>query len=191
MHDMASWLRVKPMYAFDAARFTPGWAEAARQARASGALTVVRMPGGFNEPRELMGEEELCVAYYEQPELIHDMLATMGAMCEQVLDIVSREVTVDVLTVPVDMAGKSGPLAGPMQIRDFIAPYYHRCWDLLASRGAQLFQQDSDGNMDARHPGISRRGHQLHVPHGAGGRHGYRAGAPAIRQPPGGDGRHR
>jgi uroporphyrinogen-III decarboxylase len=46
------------------------------------------------------------------------------------------------------MAGKSGPLAGPEQIREFIAPYYRRIWDLLRNRGARLFDQDSDGDMN-------------------------------------------
>jgi uroporphyrinogen-III decarboxylase len=46
------------------------------------------------------------------------------------------------------MAGKSGPLAGPSQIREFIRPYYRKIWDLLHDRGAQLFDQDSDGDMN-------------------------------------------
>jgi uroporphyrinogen-III decarboxylase len=55
---------------------------------------------------------------------------------------------VDLLSVHEDMAGKSGPLAGPKQIKEFIGPYYRRIWDLLAERGARVFDQDSDGNMN-------------------------------------------
>lgn len=146
--DMASWLRLKPKYDFSEARFADGWAEKARQARANGALVVVGIPGGFDEPRQLLGEENACLAYYEQPELMHDMLETIGRTAERVLDRVSREVQVDVLSVHEDMAGKSGSLAGPSQIRDFIGPYYRRIWDMLQTRGARLFQQDSDGNMN-------------------------------------------
>jgi len=51
------------------------------------------------------------------------------------------------LTVHEDLAGKSGPLAGPIQVKEFIAPYYRRIWDMLKSRGARLFDQDSDGNI--------------------------------------------
>jgi uroporphyrinogen-III decarboxylase len=54
---------------------------------------------------------------------------------------------VDILSVHEDMAGRSGPMVGPGQVREFIAPYYRRVWDLLAGRGARLFDQDSDGNM--------------------------------------------
>ena len=47
-----------------------------------------------------------------------------------------------------DMAGKSGPLAGTAQIRPFITPYYGKIWGLLQERGARLFEQDSDGDMN-------------------------------------------
>lgn len=75
------------------------------------------------------------------------MLDTMQKTAIQVLDRVSKAVQIDLLFVHEDMAGKSGPLAGPRQIREFIAPYYRAVWDLLQSRGAQLFDQDSDGDM--------------------------------------------
>lgn len=162
--DMDSWLRLKPKYEFAETRFAAGWAEQARADRAAGALVVVGMPGGFDMPRQLLGEETACLAYYEQPELMHDMLDTIGRTAERVLDRVSREVRVDVLSVHEDMAGKSGPLAGPSQIREFIAPYYRRIWDMLRSRGARLFQQDSDGNMNSVIPAFLDAGLNCMLP---------------------------
>jgi len=112
-------------------------------------VVTVQVPGGYNEPRELMGEEALALAYYDQPELVHDILQTIGTTAVQVLDQVTRVVPVDQLVVHEDMAGRSGPLAGPRQVREFIAPYYRRVWELMQDRGARLFGQDSDGNMNA------------------------------------------
>jgi len=146
--DMDSWLRFKPKYEFSEARFAEGWADAAREARDNDSLIVVGIPGGFDEPRQLMGEEGLCLAYYQQPELVHDILETIGETCERVLDRVSREVQVDQLSVHEDLAGKSGSMIGPKQIEEFVKPYYRRSWDLLASRGARIFGQDSDGNLN-------------------------------------------
>jgi uroporphyrinogen decarboxylase len=51
------------------------------------------------------------------------------------------------LMVHEDFAGKSGPLVGPRQVHQFIAPYYRRVWNLLRSRGARLFWIDSDGDI--------------------------------------------
>jgi uroporphyrinogen-III decarboxylase len=111
-------------------------------------VVCVGIPGGFDEPRELMGEEALCLAYYDDPELIHDILQTIGDTAHKVLDRVSAAVKIDLLFVHEDMAGKSGPLAGPAQVQEFIAPYYKKIWNLLRERGAQIFDQDSDGDIN-------------------------------------------
>jgi len=158
VHDMDSWLAIKHWYTYSEERFAPGWAEAARRARADGALIVVGMPGGFDTPRQLMGEAATCIAYYDQPDLIHDILDTVGETAERVLDRVSQEVQVDQLSVHEDLAGKSGSMVGPRQIEGFIAPYYHRIWDMLSARGAQIFQQDSDGNVNAVIPAFLAAG---------------------------------
>ncbi len=146
--DMDDWLKIKPWYQFSEERLSRDWRGAARRAQEADAVISVSIPGGFDEPRQLMGEENLCIAYYEQPELIHDILGTIGDTAFRVLDRISAEVPIDRLFVHEDMAGKSGPLAGPDQIRTFIAPYYRRIWDMLQERGARLFDQDSDGNMN-------------------------------------------
>jgi hypothetical protein len=156
--NMDDWLRLKPGYEFAASRLAGPWEAVAHQALVEGQVVTVGIPGGFDAPRQLLGEEQLCMAYYEQPELVHDILDTIGRTCEQVLEVVSRTVTIDQLMVHEDMAGKSGPLAGPKQVQEFIKPYYRRVWDLLQDRGARLFGQDSDGNMNAVIPAFLEAG---------------------------------
>ncbi len=145
---MDDWLKIKPWYQFSEGRLGGKWEAAARRFLEQDRVILVEIPGGFDEPRQLMGEEALCLAYYDQPELIHDMLSTIGQTAFQVLERVSAVVQIDVLFVHEDMAGKSGPLAGPNQVAEFIAPYYRKIWDLLSARGARLFDQDSDGDMN-------------------------------------------
>jgi hypothetical protein len=145
--NMDDWLKVKPHYEFTEERFERDWEAAARRHLDAGRTVGVSIPGGFDEPRVLMGEERLCTAYYDEPELVHDILDTIAETACRVLDRVSAAVQVDVLHVHEDMAGKGGPLAGPRQVREFIAPYYRRVWDMLQDRGARLFRQDSDGDM--------------------------------------------
>ncbi|MCD4823536.1 MAG: hypothetical protein K8S55_02935 [Phycisphaerae bacterium] len=147
--NMDDWLKLKPHYEFSEERFGKDWEKVARELLQNGRVVVVSMPGGYSSPRDLLGDEVLCMAYYDQPELMHDMLKTFGDTAVKVLDRVSAAVQVDYLSVHEDMAGKSGPLAGPNQIKEFIAPYYRRVWDMLADRGVRIFDQDSDGNMNA------------------------------------------
>ena len=146
--DWEGWERYKKNYLYDDSRLADGWLEKAKAAREDGRVITVDIPGGFDELRQLMGEEELCISYYTQPDLIKDMLDTMTATCVKVLDQVSSQIEVDVLMTHEDMAGKSGSLIGPNLITEFIKPYYRASWDLLKSRGAKVFTQDSDGDMN-------------------------------------------
>jgi uroporphyrinogen-III decarboxylase len=147
--DMDSWLRIKHWFTFQEGRIDWNAVAAAKAAQQQGALAVASMPGGFDLPRQLMGEENVCLCYYDDPELMHDILDTAGSTACTVFERISDVLTIDNLSVHEDMAGKSGPLVGPNQVEAFIKPYYRRVWDLLQSRGTRLFSQDSDGNMNA------------------------------------------
>lgn len=149
IRNFDDWKAFRHHYEFSEDRFGAGWEQAARDHLAAGRVVTVSIPGGFDECRNLMGEEALCMAYYDQPKLIEDMLETMGQTAYRVLDRVSSRVQIDQLFIHEDLAGRSGSLVGPVQIRQFIQPYYHRIWDMLASRGARLFKQDSDGNVNS------------------------------------------
>lgn len=146
--DMDSWRRIKPFYAYSEERFSPGWEEEALRAFRGGAVIRAAMPGGFDLPRQLMGEEAACLAFYDQPELIHDILSTAGDTAFRVLERASRRVPIHLLKIHEDMAGKGGPLIGPSQIGGFLRGYYRKVWDMLNSRGTVLFDQDSDGDMN-------------------------------------------
>lgn len=162
--NMDDWLKIKPWYTFSENRFGKNWEAIAQNHLHNQHVLCAHIPGGFDEPRQLMGEEALCIAYYEQPELIHDMLHTMAETAVQVLHTVTQKIQIDLLGVHEDMAGKSGPLAGPRQVTEFIAPYYRRVWDMLQERGTRLFDQDSDGDMNAVIPAFLKAGINLMHP---------------------------
>lgn len=148
VQTMEDWLKLKPWYTFSEARLEGDWKARAEAWHSQGHVICLSIPGGFDEPRQLMGEEGLCMAFFEEPELVHDMLTTFGDTAVQVLDRVLEAISVDVLEVHEDMAGKSGPLAGPSQVREFILPYYRRVWERARAGGVRLFDQDSDGDMN-------------------------------------------
>jgi len=143
------WLKIKHWYEFSESRVNRDALLRAKELREDGFLIRASIPGGFDEPRQLMGEEGLCIAFYDNPELIRDMLVTIADTALQVFERVFDVVVIDNLFVHEDMAGKSGPLAGPAQVREFIRPYYRKIWDECARHGAALFMQDSDGNMNS------------------------------------------
>jgi len=149
VETMEDWLRIKHWYEYREDRIDCEALKAQKALQEKGYLTLFQIPGGFDEPRELMGEENLCIAYYEQPELIEDMLATMRDTALKTIERIADIVRIDNLIIHEDMAGKSGPLIGPKQVKEFLAPYYSAVWNAAQDAGATLFSQDSDGNMNA------------------------------------------
>ena len=146
---MAVWKTVRHQYAWDPARVDVAQAKEAANARTSGALVGIWVPGGYATVRDLMGDEEACVAFIEKPEMIVDMLETFADTATRVIREVSQYVTIDHIHIHEDMAGKSGPLLGPRQVLTYLKPYYRAVWDTANGLGATLFSQDSDGNMNA------------------------------------------
>ena len=141
------WERIKHWYTFDERRINKELLFAQKRQWESGNLSMLNILGAFDEPRQLMGEEALCIACYEDPEMLHDMLTTFADTAVRIIETVGKVVPIDAIHVHEDMAGKSGPLFGPMQIREFLKPYYRRVWDAAQAYGAKLFSQDSDGDI--------------------------------------------
>lgn len=148
VETMDDWLRIKHMFEYEENRVTDEEIDHAMELQKQGHMIVANIPGGFDILRELMGEVNCCLAFYDEPEMILDILDTIGNTCERVLDRISKRMVIDQLSVHEDMAGRSGPLIGPNLVSEFINPYYRRSWDLIHSRGTKLFCQDSDGNMN-------------------------------------------
>lgn len=143
--SMDDWLRIKHWLAYDDDRVDASCFRHIPALRDQGAIAVLDMPGGFDLPRQLMGEEEACVAFIAEPELIEDMLQTAGDMVCAVLDRLAERGPVDYLHVHEDFAGKSGPLIGPSMITTFFKPYYLRIWNRVQELGGRVFSIDTDG----------------------------------------------
>lgn len=141
------WEKVKHWYTFSEERVSREVLLAQKKQWESGQLTIIDMPGAFDQPRQLLGEEGVCLACYEEPDMLRDMLETFTDTAIKVIERVGDAVPIDCLFVHEDMAGKSGPLFGPAQIREFFKPYYSRVWEAAKAHGAKLFSMDSDGDV--------------------------------------------
>jgi uroporphyrinogen-III decarboxylase len=147
---MDDWLKLKPLFLDGDWRINPELIAKARLARdEDGAIVVASIPGAFDTVRELMGEELGCLAYYDEPELMADILTTLRDTSTRVLDRLSKEVQIDQLSVHEDFAGRSGPLVGPGHILEHFKPYYLAAWEIARSAGARIFQLDTDGNINS------------------------------------------
>ena len=145
---MDDWLRIKPHLLFCDRRVDLNAAEKAAAMRRKGALTRFNMPGAFSTVRELMGDEATCFAFYDHPEMMHDIIQTLCETTIEVMRRIGRIVVIDHLCTGEDLAGKSGPLVSPEHVKTFYEPYYKAVWDAAREAGAALFSQDSDGYVE-------------------------------------------
>ncbi len=148
VETMDDWKRVRHWMADSPERTHDERCREARKRREDGALVLTGIPGGFDLPRQLMGEENVCVAFIEEPEMIADILSAAADMACAVIGRIGKHCAIDVLHVHEDFAGKSGPLISPAMIRAFLKPYYHRVWTRAREAGAEIFSIDSDGNLN-------------------------------------------
>jgi len=147
VRDMESWLEKKRLFSFHTDRIDRTAVQKARAEQARGALVVASIPGAFDTLRDLMGDERACTGFYEQPELLRDIIETVQDTSLRVLERITDELVIDQLSVHEDLAGKSGPLIGPRQVSEFVRPYFRAVWDLVSSRGTKIFDMDSDGDV--------------------------------------------
>lgn len=147
--DMDSWRRIKHLFEDAPERTNQEWLDGILAAQARGALMISSIPGAIGILRDLMGEETMCLAFYDQPELVKDILGTISRTNERVIRETLRHVQVDQLSLSEDLAGRHAPLIGPATIKEFIEPYYLASWNILKESGTKLFAQDSDGNLNA------------------------------------------
>jgi len=148
VETMDDWLKIKHMFEYSDERITDEMLEKAIALQKNGTLIKSEILGGFDILRELMGEENCCVAFYDDEELVRDILDTISKTNVKVLEKITKYITIDQLSIHEDMAGKTAPLIGPNIVNEYLRPYYRASWDIVKDSGTKLFCQDSDGNMN-------------------------------------------
>lgn len=106
----------------------------------------MNIEGFFWNPRELMGIEEHLYAFYDEPELMHDMnrftLDIYKKYLRQVLDIIQP----DVVYIMEDLSGKNGPMISPACFNEFVGDYYRELIPMLKEAGVGNVFVDTDGD---------------------------------------------
>ncbi|MBU0713894.1 MAG: hypothetical protein KJ964_00890 [Verrucomicrobia bacterium] len=127
-------------------RFPEHWHElAALYRQRDYPLSIFRMVGFLHFPRYMMGFENLMLAYYDQPELIMDMLDYWCEFNITLAGKVLKDVKPDWVTIGEDMAYKGSSMVSPEMFRKFMLPFYKRLTGFLRKNGVDVIYVDSDG----------------------------------------------
>jgi uroporphyrinogen decarboxylase len=103
--------------------------------------------GAFGHSRNLLGVEQLCMAYYDQPALIHEIMEHWTDFYCRLASRVWAGVSFDFVYLWEDMAYKNGPLISPRFVREFMLPYYRRFIEHVRGLGCDVIIVDSDGDV--------------------------------------------
>jgi len=109
---------------------------------------VVFIAGLFGTHRHLLGFDNLMLAYYDQPELIHEISRHWVYLWKSVLSKISDQLRPDQVNLWEDMCGKNGPIISPALFDEFMLPYYKELMAFFRNDlEIPIVGVDTDGDM--------------------------------------------
>ncbi len=144
MKDWQDYKR-KHMRADDSSRFPDNWDELVAEYRNRDYPLQLTHRGVYGFCRDRMGDENLAYAFYDQPELVHDMMDHYTDMAIELWEMQCREVEFDLIECWEDMAYNSGSLISPRTFREFMTPQYRKIAEFAARHDIPIVLVDSDG----------------------------------------------
>ena len=164
----ADWARIKRERLDPDApgRVDVDWEAFRKRASLRGETVVVGdFPNGvFGYARELMGAEELLIAFYTEPEMVRDMMEHLTTLWLSLWERVAAETRIDWVHIWEDMSGRQGSLISPAMVEQFMMPQYDRIADFARRHGIEIMSVDSDGDVSELVPVMMRHGVNLYLP---------------------------
>ena len=129
----------------DPGRYPGDFDEDLRWRRERGEIVGLNFHGFFGFPRGLMGLENWCLAFYDQPHLVRRIIADRVRFARELLPRLLETGALDFVQVWEDMAYKAGPMISPRLVREYMLPAYVDLVRVLREGGTKLIMVDSDG----------------------------------------------
>jgi hypothetical protein len=116
-----------------------------------GMMITQSLAGAGMYLRSLIGPEGWLLAFYDQPELVHDCMKTWFELADTVIARHQEHVTFDEIFFAEDICYNHGSLIGLDTLKEFVFPYYQQLIANLKSRqldpNRHLYVQiDTDGD---------------------------------------------
>ena len=129
----------------DPARFPDDWGERVKEFNNRDYPLQLTHRGVYGFARERMGDENLAYAFYDEPDLVHDIMDDYTEMAIGIWEKQVAEVDFDLIECWEDMASKNGSLISPATFREFMTPCYRRIAEFAREHGIKIILVDSDG----------------------------------------------
>ncbi len=114
--------------------------------------------GFFWLPRELFGIKEHMMAFYDFPEVMHDIDEfCLDVFCDK-LGKVLNIIPADIVYIKEDLSGVNGPMVSPAFFDEFIGRYYRSLVSFLKKKGVGHVFVDTDGDFNVLIPNFIKAG---------------------------------
>jgi len=115
------------------------------------------LEGFFWFPRTLLGIEGHLYAFYDYPDLMHEMNRGLVAYHKKAIEMIYSVLTPDFMTIAEDMSYNHGPMLSKAHYDEFVAPYYREIVPLIKQRGTKVLI-DTDGDVEPLIPWFAQAG---------------------------------
>jgi len=140
------WERIKSRYDPDDPARYPKDAEALAAELATRTWPVkLQFSGPFWQLREWLGFERLCMAFCDEPDFVHAMIAFWKAYVSRILERTLAGFVPDEVHLSEDMAYKQYSMISPAMVREFLLPTWRQWGEIVRAAGVPLYGMDSDG----------------------------------------------
>ena len=131
----------------DTRRYLVDFDDELRWRNERGEIIGISFQGFFGFPRELMGFENLCIAFCDQPQLIRRMIADRVQFAKDLFARLLATGQLNFVQIWEDMAYKAGPMISPRMVKEFMLPAYGELVSFFRGGGVELIMVDCDGDM--------------------------------------------
>jgi len=113
-----------------------------------------RLIGPYMYLRALMGPEDVMYAFYDVPDLIHDILNAWVTLSDRMISRLQAKIEIDEIFFGEDICYKNGLLISPDTWREFLKPHYLDLIARIQSRQKKQLQIqiDTDGYVEQAIP---------------------------------------
>jgi len=124
----------------------------------------LNIEGFFWVPRELMGIEAHLFAFYDEPELMHDINDYVLKIYQTKLMKVIQFVKPDVVYFMEDLSGKNGSMISGECFDEFVGEYYKQIVPMMKQAGVGSVMVDTDGDFSLMIPHFIEAGIEGFLP---------------------------
>lgn len=146
LNDITQWRKYvkKPDIPTSDKIWAPAIAHAHAVDRNEQFVTAMSVPGIFDMTHDLMGMENALMAFYEEPEAMHDLLDYITEYHLEFAQAVIEKFHPDALFQHDDWGSNKNSFLSPDMFNEFIVPCYKKLYGFYKANGVELIVHHSD-----------------------------------------------